>query len=226
MTVSIYADGADLNRMDEYAHDTRISGFTTNPSLMKKQGIKDYPSFARQVLRASNAKPVSFEVLADDFETMEVQARAIAGWGKNVYVKIPITNTKGESSIPLIERLQYDSIKVNVTAVFTMRQIDLARAVMREGIISIFAGRIADTGRDPMFTVKYAKEYNKVPEVKILWASAREVFNVYQAEQAGADIVTITPDLIAKLELHGKDLTQYSLETVQMFFRDGEGVAL
>jgi transaldolase len=224
--MQIYLDGADLKALEKYADDVRIHGFTTNPALMKKAGIKDYAAFARYVLAIVKAKPVSFEVLSDDFYVIERQARIIASWGDNVVVKIPITNTSGESSIPVIVKLQKDDIPVNVTAVMTMRQIDLARSVLNRGIISIFAGRIADTGRDPSHTVHYAKEYNKNPYVKILWASAREIFNISQAETAGADIITLTPDLITKLELHGKSLDKHSLDTVAMFYADGQGIEL
>jgi len=224
--VSIYCDGADLKKLEEYANDVRVHGFTTNPSLMKKAGIKNYRDFAATVMGIVKHKPVSFEVLSDVLNEMETQAYIINKWGLNNQIKIPITNSYGESTIPVIEQLQRDKIQVNVTAVMTMRQIDLMRDVLKHGILSIFAGRIADTGRDPVRTVKYAKEHQTQPDVKVLWASAREVLNVSQADAAGADIITLTPDLIAKLPLHGKDLTQYSLETVQMFARDGEGIKL
>ena len=224
--VSLYLDGADIASLDHYSGDHRIHGYTTNPSLMKKAGITDYKTFAAQVLHIVAGKPVSFEVLTDDLGSMEKQARRISEWGMNVYVKIPITNTNGEFTCNLIERLQKDGIAVNVTAILTMRQIDMVRDVMNKGIVSIFAGRIADTGRDPMPTIRYAKEMNKEPNVSILWASPREVLNVYQAEEAGADIITLTPDLIGKLSLYGKPLNDYSLETVRMFYNDGLGVKL
>jgi transaldolase len=224
--VSIYADGADLARLEQYADDIRIHGFTTNPSLMKKAGITNYRDFARTVLGIVKGKPVSFEVLADDLREMEKQARVISEWGANIQVKIPITNTKADSTLPVIESLQKDRISVNVTAVMTMRQIDLVRTVLREGIISVFAGRIADTGRDPKNTITYAKKFNTEPDVSVLWASAREILNVSQADEAGADIITLTPDLITKLDLHGKSLEAYSLETVKMFHEDGQGVTI
>jgi len=224
--VAIYADGADLNKLEEYADNINIAGFTTNPSLMRKAGIKDYRTFARTVLGLVKGKPVSFEVLADDLHIMAQQARVITEWGANVVVKIPITNTRQDSTLPVIERLQKDGIAVNVTAILTMRQVDLAMTVMRQGIISIFAGRIADTGRDPTHTIGYAKKYNDQAKVQVLWASAREILNLSQAEKAGADIITLTPDLIAKLPLHGKDLTEYSLDTVKMFHNDGQGIEL
>lgn len=224
--MKVYCDGADLDRMAKYADDPHVHGFTTNPALMKKAGITHFKTFAHKVLEIVKYKPVSFEVLSDDFVEMERQAREIASWGQNIQVKIPITNSMGSSSLYLIERLQNDGIEVNITAVMTMHQIDMVRDVQTSGILSIFAGRIADTGRDPTRTIMYAKNHMISPDVAVLWASAREVLNVYQAEQAGADIITLTPDLIAKLSLLGKDLTQYSLETVQMFAQDGEGIKL
>lgn len=214
--VMIYADGADLQTMEKYASDPRIDGFTTNPSLMKKSGIKHYEDFAQQVLNITD-KPVSFEVLADDWEEMEKQALEISSWGDNVYVKIPIMNTRGESSIDLIEKLQ--DLRLNITAVMTDDQLDALWEVDRpHHIISIFCGRIRDTGKPaPDMDAMHFK-------AKTLWASTREVYNIIQAKDLGYDIITLTPDLIAKLPLRGKDLHQYSLETVRQFHEDGKGI--
>ena len=203
----------DLRR---YAADPRIAGITTNPSLMKKAGICDYRSFARAVLAAANGKPVSFEVLADDFPTIARQAREIASWGSNVYVKLPITNTSGESIVPLVDAL--GDLNLNITAVMTLEQMRYLYSWVRpHHIVSVFAGRIMDTGRLPKTPFNRAQS---------LWASAREVYHVTLAEEYGYDIITLTPDLIAKLPLRGKDLTEYSLETVRMFHEDGRGIDL
>ena len=219
--VKIYVDTSDVVQLHKWLRDPRIVGATTNPALMKKSGITSYRNFARIVLGIANGKPVSFEVLADDFTEMERQARELASWGENVYVKIPITNTKGESSVPLIEKLQ--DLHLNITAVMTGAQIEaLAKITSQHHIISVFAGRIADTGRDPTYMMRLARKAH----AQILWASAREVLNVYQAEECGCDIITLTPDLIAKLDLHGKSLAEYSLETVKMFYEDGKGITL
>ena len=217
----IFVDTSEVTLLHKWLRDPRIVGATTNPALMKKSGITSYRNFARIVLGIANGKPVSFEVLADDFTEMERQARELASWGENVYVKIPITNTKGESSVPLIEKLQ--DLHLNITAVMTGAQIEaLAKITSQHHIISVFAGRIADTGRDPTYMMRLARKAH----AQILWASAREVLNVYQAEECGCDIITLTPDLIAKLDLHGKSLAEYSLETVKMFYEDGKGITL
>ena len=219
----IFLDGADLDTLK--AMERRFDGVTTNPSLMRKAGIGNYKSFAAAVLMLTN-KPVSFEVFADDFATMESQAREIASWGNNVYVKIPVTNTQGESCAPLMHRLGMDGIKVNATAIMTMEQINVVgRELVGPAILSIFCGRIADTGRDPLPFITTALRV-KHSETQVLWASTREVLNVKQAEAAGADIITMTPDLIKKMDLFGKDLAQYSLETVQMFYNDAKGITL
>lgn len=216
--VALYADGASLAQMELYSLDERIKGFTTNPSLMRKQGIQDYRSYARSVLARVKEKPVSFEVLADDFPTMEKQAREIASWASNVYVKIPITNTRGESSVPLIREL--GDLNLNVTAVMTAQQLnEVCPWLQPHHILSVFCGRIMDTGRLPM-------GFKPGDSFKALWASAREMFNIVQAERFGYDIITLTPDLLAKIDMRGKPLTQYSLETVQQFYRDGQGIAL
>jgi len=217
MTVEIYADCATLEQITQYAADPRISGLTTNPSLMKKAGITDYRSFAKTVLGIVGDKPVSFEVLADDFRTMEAQAREIASWGPNVYVKLPVTNTRGESIVPVLDVLA--DLNLNITALMTAEQLnELGPWLAPPHIVSVFAGRIMDTGKLP-------------PEIlperpsRTLWASAREVYHVHMAEELGYDIITLTPDLIAKLDLRGKDLTEYSLDTVRQFHADGKGIA-
>lgn len=221
MSIKIYADGADLAQMFEQAQDPGISGFTTNPSLMKKSGVTDYEGFAKEALSVIT-KPISFEVFADDFNEMERQARLISSWGENVYVKIPITNTRGESSIPLIERLSKDGVKVNVTAVFTVAQvIDVAKVLIGPAILSIFCGRIADTGRNPSTFCHLAATFCGT-NVEVLWASTRELLNIKQAEECGCDIITVPNDLLKKMNLIGKDLTEYSLETVKMFRDDAK----
>ena len=221
--MKIYLDGADLDTLKAMEH--RIDGVTTNPSIMKKAGIDNYKSFAAAVLMLTN-KPVSFEVFADDLDGMERQAREIASWGENVYVKLPVTNTQGESLAPLMKHLGASGVKINATAIMTMEQINtVARSLVGPSILSIFCGRIADTGRDPVPFITTALRV-KHSETQVLWASTREVYNVKQAEQAGADIITMTPDLIKKMDLFGKDLAQYSLETVQMFYNDAKGITL
>jgi transaldolase len=214
--VAIYLDAADLKDVERYADDARISGFTTNPSLMKKAGICDYRSFARAVLAKAGDKPVSFEVLADGFREMERQAREIASWGANVYVKLPITNTRGESIVPLLDAL--GELNLNITAVMTLEQTkELHEWVRPHHIVSVFAGRIMDTGQLPP-KVAYSGH------CRTLWASAREVYHVTLAEEYCYDIITLTPDLVAKLALKDKDLTEYSLETVRQFANDGRGI--
>jgi transaldolase len=221
--VRIFLDTADIAMMHKFGADKRVMGFTTNPALMKKSGIGSYRNFASIVLGIAAGRPVSFEVTADDFATMERQARELASWGDNVWVKIPITNTRGESCVPLVKPL--NDMRLNITAVMTRDQIDMLAEVDRPwNIVSIFAGRIADTGRDPDWHMAYARGVLK--KSQLLWASAREVLNVYQAEARKCDIITLTPDLIAKLDLHGKSLAEYSLETVKMFHNDGKGIAL
>jgi transaldolase len=217
----IFIDTSDVAQLNKYAHDLRISGVTTNPALMKQAGIASYRNFATIILGIANGKPLSLEVIADDFDEMERQARLLASWGENVYVKIPVTNTLGHSTIPLIEKLQH--LHLNITAVMTGAQIDALHGVLSpHHILSVFAGRIADTGRDPMHIMRKAR----LCKAQLLWASAREILNVYQAEECGCDIITLTPNLIDKLALHGKSLSEYSLETVRMFYRDGMGIKL
>lgn len=225
-SIAIYADGADLSSMAVLSD--RVAGYTTNPSLMRKAGILDYREFAREVLAIAGSKPVSFEVFADDFPGMRKQALQLAELGPNVFVKIPITNTEGASSLALVKALAFHGVRVNVTAIFTKDQVRGAADALENnpGIISIFAGRIADTGRDPSRIMRAARSRLGALAPQLLWASAREVFNVVQAEEAGADIITLGPDLIAKLSGFGRDLAEYSLETVKQFHADSEGFAL
>ena len=224
LRVKIFADGADLDGMVEMYKKPFIRGFTTNPTLMRKAGISDYRAFARQVLAAIPDRPISFEVFSDDFAEMEQQAREIASWGSNVNVKIPVTNTQGEPSYKLIRALASSGVKLNVTAVFTLEQ---TREVVNHldpktpAYVSIFAGRIADTGRDPMPHMAAAKALLHVlPQAELIWASPRELLNIFHAEAVGCDIITVTNDVLGKLTNVGKDLAQFSLETVQMFRSD------
>jgi transaldolase len=224
LTIKIFADGADLKGMKEAAANPLVQGFTTNPTLMRAAGVTDYKAFALDVLKAITDRPVSFEVFADDFPTMEDQAREIASWGDNVYVKIPVTNTKGDFCGPLIATLSRAGIKLNVTAVFTHEQVGRIAAALAEDIpavVSVFAGRIADTGRDPVPHMREALRLLKDrPKAELLWASPRELLNIFQADEIGCHIITVTNDVFKKLSLAGKDMTAYSRETVTMFFRD------
>lgn len=227
MAIKIFCDAADVPAMHAYLKNPRISGFTTNPTLMRKAGVTDYRVFAKQALSAITEHPISFEVLADDFAAMEKQALEIASWGKNVYVKIPVTNTRRESAAPLIRRLAGQGVKVNVTAVFTPAQVREVAASLAGGppsVVSVFAGRIADSGRDPKPLMAESLALCRAADEKIelLWASPREVLNVVEAEAVGCHIITATPDLLAKLPLLGKDLDDFSLDTVEMFKRDAE----
>lgn len=222
--VKIFADGADLDSILKLYADPMIKGFTTNPTLMRKAGITDYEAFGRTVLAKIPDRPISLEVFADDLPTMEAQARVIASWGPNVNVKIPVTNTKGEFTGPIIERLSTDGVALNVTAVFTLEQ---TRAIVARlhpdtpAIVSIFAGRIADSGIDPVPLMAEAVEILKAkPKAELIWASPRELLNVVQADQVGCHIITVTPDILAKLPNLGKSLDAFSLETVEMFYRD------
>jgi len=222
--VKIFADGADLNAILALYKNPLIKGFTTNPTLMRKAGIEDYEAFARQLVKAIPDRPISFEVFADDFPTMETQANRINTWAPNVYVKIPVTNTKGESAASLIRKLSYAGVKLNITAILTLDQVKEvvdATSLDTQSVISVFAGRIADTGVDPVpLMMEALKICQSRPKAELLWASPREVLNIYQADQLGCHIITVTPDLIKKLSLKGKDLKQYSLETVAMFYND------
>jgi transaldolase len=223
--VSVYLDSGDVRQIAR--HIDKVDGVTTNPSLLRKAGVTNYREFAIAVLEIVNRKPVSFEVLADDFETMERQAKEISSWGENVYVKIPVTNTQGNPSYDLIWRLSRLGIKVNVTAILTPQQARIAAdSLAGRGILSIFAGRIADTGVDPMRAIRSARAKIRADDkTLLLWASAREVYNVVQAE-GWCDIITLAPELVAKLDGFGRNLTDYSLETVKQFYRDAEGLAL
>ena len=226
LRVKIFADGADLNGMLEMHANPLIKGFTTNPTLMHKAGISDYRLFARSVLDAIQDRPISFEVLSDDFGAMRRQAMEIASWGPNVYVKIPITDTRGTPGTDLIRRLAKAGVRVNVTALTTLEQVaDAVEAVSASpaAVISVFAGRIADTGRDPVPIMKQAVEILAPFEhVELLWASPRELLNVLQANDSGCHIVTATSDILRKLELVGKDLREVSLDIVRMFVHDAE----
>ena len=222
--VKIFADGADLDGILKMYQNPMIKGFTTNPTLMHKAGISDYEVFARRLLAAVPDRPVSLEVFADEFDEMERQAKVIASWGKNVNVKIPVTNTKREFSGPLISELSRSGVAVNVTAVMTIdqvRQITDSLAMATPAIISIFAGRIADTGVDPIpLMVEALKVMKARPKAELIWASPRELLNIFQADAIGCHIITVTNDVLAKLALVGKNLEAYSLETVEMFRRD------
>jgi transaldolase len=226
LKVKLFADGADLAGMKEMAANPMIKGFTTNPTLMKKAGITDYKVFARDVLAAIPDRPVSFEVFADDFAEMEAQGLEIASWGKNVNVKIPVTNTKREFAGNVIERLSKAGVQVNVTALLTLEQVKRVTERLdakTPAIISVFAGRIADTGVDPLPIMKASVEAMKSkPKAELIWASPRELLNVFQADAIGCHIITATNDILKKLSLVGKDLDNYSLETVAMFYRDAK----
>jgi transaldolase len=223
--LKIFADGAAVAPMLELAKNPRIAGFTTNPTLMRKAGISDYRAFAREVLAAIRDKPISFEVFADEWADMKRQAREIATWGDNVYVKIPITNTRGEPAAPLIRELTDVGVKLNVTAICTLDQVRETAKALRGGapsVVSVFAGRIADTGRDPIPLMREALTICREAGrgIELLWASPRELLNIVQAAEIGCDIITVTNDVLAKLPTIGKDLATFSLETVQMFHRD------
>ncbi len=222
--VKIFADGANLTEMCDLYRNPVIRGFTTNPTLMRKAGISDYGAFAREVLRAIPDRPISFEVFSDDFAEMEQQALSIASWGSNVYAKIPVTNTRGESAATLICRLVRQGVKLNVTALMTLQQVEEVSQAMRGGIggyVSVFAGRIADTGRDPLPMMRDAVEVlGDFDNLELIWASPRELLNVFQADAIGCHVITATNDILNKLRLVGKDLSEYSLETVKMFRED------
>ena len=226
LKVKLFADGADLKSMLALYRDPKIKGFTTNPTLMNKVGITDYESFAKEVLAAIPDHPLSFEVFADDLPSMLAQAKMIASWGPNVNVKIPITNTKGEFTGPIIKKLAGAGVQLNITAIMTLEQVkDVAENLSPEtpAIVSVFAGRIADTGLDPMPIMRECvKILENLPKAELLWASPRELLNIIQADEVGCHIITATPDVLGKLKLLEKDLTEFSLETVQMFYNDAE----
>lgn len=224
LKIKIFADGANVKEMVDLYHSGIVRGFTTNPTLMRKDGVNDYEKFAKEVLAEIKDLPISFEVFSDDFESMEREARKISSWGKNVVVKIPITNTKGDSSVPLIEKLSNDGLALNVTAILPVEQVESVINVINEVtpiIISVFAGRVADTGRDPVPYMKKAVEIAKrKKKAELLWASSRELLNLFQAEECGCQIITITNDILKKLKMVGKDLEELSLDTVKMFYND------
>ncbi len=224
LRVKIFADGADQASMFELYRNPLIKGFTTNPTLMRKAGVPDFDSFALAVLTTITDRPISFEVFSDEFDEMERQARKIARWGNNVYVKIPITNTLGKSSLPLVRRLAQSGIQLNVTALMTLEQVCGAREALAGGppaFVSLFAGRVADTGCDPVPLMAQAVDLLKAHRnVELIWSSPREVLNIFQADAIGCHIITVTSDLLKKLDLVGKDLTEFSLDTVKMFRND------
>ena len=224
--IKVFADGADLPGMLEMYAKPWIQGFTTNPTLMRKAGIADYEAFAKEVINAIPDRPLSFEVFSDDFLEMERQALKISSWGGNVYVKIPVTNTKGESACPLIRRLADAGVRQNVTALMTLAQVrDVATALAQgpSAYVSVFAGRIADTGRDPLPLMAAAVEMLRpYPQLELIWASPRELLNICQAATVGCHIITVTNDILKKLNGLDKDLTEYSLDTVKMFYNDAQ----
>jgi transaldolase len=225
LDVKIFADGADLEGMISLYRNPLIKGLTTNPTLMRKAGILDYESFAKDALAFIKDKPISFEVFSDEFSEMKRQALKIRDWQQNVYVKIPITNSRGETSIPLIRELAAAKVQLNITAILTLRQVrDVAQTLHPEvpAVVSVFAGRIADTGRDPAATMRASKALlEDLPKAELLWASVREVLNIIQADDCGCDIVTVPHDILNKaLKLTGMDLGDLSLDTVKMFAQD------
>ena len=224
LQVKIFADGADRESILALAQNPLIKGFTTNPTLMRKAGVKDYEAFCRDLVNAIPGRPFSFEVFSDDFEEMEQQALRIAGWGPNVYVKIPITNTRAQSSGLLVHRLARHGVKMNVTAVMTSDQVDTVLPHLKNGppsYISIFAGRIADAGCDPLPTIcSTLTKIRAYPQIELIWASPRELFNIVQADQIGCHIITVTNDILKKLPMLGRDLNEFSLDTVKMFYDD------
>ena len=226
LNVKLFADGADIVGIREMALNSSIAGFTTNPTLMRKAGVVDYKAFAKEVLTIVPDKPVSFEVFADDFPTMERQALEIASWGKNVNVKIPVTNTKGEFCGALVKKLSDAGVQLNVTALMTLDQVQRVTDALNPNtaaIISVFAGRIADTGRDPVPVMAKSVEIIKAkPKSELIWASPRELLNIFQAEEVGCHIITATNDILKKLSLFHKDLDLFSLETVEMFYKDAQ----
>ena len=224
ISIKLYADGANIEEMKEAYAKKIVSGFTTNPTLMRKAGISDYVQFAQEAIKAIPDMPISFEVFSDEFDSMEKEARFIGSWGDNVFIKIPVTNTKGESSVSLIRKLSSDGLKLNVTAILTLDQVEVVGTALNPlvpSIVSVFAGRIADTGVDPVPTMKRSAELlGGNPQCELLWASTRELLNIFQAQDSGCHIITATNDILKKLSMLGKDLTQLSLETVTMFYKD------
>lgn len=224
LKIKLFADGADKAQIVQAQANPLIQGFTTNPTLMRAAGVKDYETFAHEILAVVTDKPISFEVFADNFAEMERQAHKIAAWAENVYVKIPITNTRREPSLELIRRLSHSGVKVNVTAILSMEQVRSASESLAGGapsVVSVFAGRIADTGLDPVpFMAEALRHVSLHRGMELLWASPRELLNIFQANDVGCHIITATDSVLSKLKVVGKDLDQYSLETVQMFYND------
>ncbi|HYK35340.1 transaldolase [Alloacidobacterium sp.] len=224
LRIKLFCDGADFSSLLTWAADPRIKGFTTNPTLMRKARVVDYEAFARDLIKVIPDRPISFEVLADNPDAMEEQALAISSWGANVNVKVPVTNTWGAFTGPALRRLSRIGVVLNVTALFTLDQVERVAACLDSdtpAIISVFAGRIADTGIDPTPVMcRAARILEPLPNVELLWASPREMLNIFQAEDAGCHIITMLPDMLNKLDLAGKDLDAFSLETVKMFYRD------
>ena len=229
LKIKIFADGADFDGIVAMTKNPLVSGFTTNPTLMRKAGISDYEAFARKLLRVVTDHPISFEVFADDFASMVAQGRIIASWGHNVNVKVPVTNTKGDFAGSVIRTLSGEGVTLNVTAVMTVEQVRAVAEALNPSapaIVSVFAGRIADTGRDPVPHMRACKQtLASRPKAELLWASPRELLNIFQADEIGCDIISVTNDVIEKLRLVGKDLVEYSRETVQMFHRDAVAAA-
>jgi transaldolase len=230
LKIEILADGAERSKMEALYALPYIKGFTTNPTLMRKAGITDYKQFALDILKVIPDRPISFEVFSDDFDDMERQAREIATWGKHVFVKIPVTNTKAAPAYPLIRKLSEDGLALNITAMTTLSQVrDVATSLTpgSRSYVSVFAGRVADTGRDPVPMMAAAVEILKIaPSAKLLWASPRELLNIFQAEAIGCHAITVTDDILKKLDLVGKDLGEYSLDTVKMFYNDARAAGL
>jgi len=226
LQIKIFADGADKAAMLKLYANPLIRGFTTNPTLLRKAGVVDYEAFAYELLETITDRPVSFEVFSDDFEEMAEQTRRIATWGDNVFVKIPVTNTRGESSAPLIRELAQDGVQLNVTAMTTADQVRQVLPALAKGpsaYISVFAGRVADTGRDPVpLMAECVRLLAPYPHLELIWASPRELLNIYQADTIGCQVITVTNDILGKLRLVGKDLNEYSLETVKMFYDDAQ----
>jgi transaldolase len=226
LKVKIFADGADLTGIATLAANPLIKGFTTNPTLMRKAGVADYRAFAQDVLKITGNRSVSFEVFSDDFAEMEKQAHVIASWGRNVFVKLPVTNTRREFSGDLIRRLARAGVQLNITAMTTNDQVRQVLACLSPGTasyISVFAGRVADTGRDPLpLMTEAVRIIASNPKAELIWASPRELLNIFHADQIGCQIITVTHDILGKLPLVGKDLTEYSLDTVKLFYRDAQ----
>ena len=224
MRIKLYCDGADIEDIRRLSKDEKIQGFTTNPTLMKKAGVQDYYEFAKQAVDIVSPKPISLEVFSDELNEMYLQAKKLSKLGQNVYVKIPVTNTKGEFTGEIIKRLSSEGVKLNVTAIFTLEQVKNVCTSLTAGtpaVISVFAGRVSDTGLDPIPHMSNCKKIvSAFDNFELLWASPREVLNVYQAESCGCEIITATPSILSKLSLAGKSLEQFSLETVQMFYND------